>query len=136
MDLDNRIVEEARLWLGTPWHHNARLRGVGVDCVQFAMAVLEACGAPKKSYDNYYRQPKGNSLLDAIDELSYSSRTEEIKAGCILIFEIAGVPHHVAIATSETTMIHADQRVGKVVEHSIGGWVRKLAAIYEVSIDG
>ncbi|MGV2830575.1 hypothetical protein [Myxosarcina sp. GI1(2024)] len=134
MNLSERIVEESRTWLGTPWRHNQRLRSVGVDCVQFAVGVLEACGAPKSGYENYYRTPQGNSLLEAIDSLSYSYPADKIEAGRILIFRIAGVPHHVAIATSETTMIHADLRVGEVVEHNIGAWKRKLAAIYEVRV--
>ena len=31
-ELRNKIVEEAKTWLGTAWHHEARLKGVGVDC--------------------------------------------------------------------------------------------------------
>ena len=27
------IVEEARSWLGTPYHHQAALKGVGCDCI-------------------------------------------------------------------------------------------------------
>jgi cell wall-associated NlpC family hydrolase len=28
------VVEEAKTWLRTPWHHNARVKGAGVDCGQ------------------------------------------------------------------------------------------------------
>jgi hypothetical protein len=38
------VVAEARAWLGTPWHHEARVKGAGVDCGQFLAAVFEACG--------------------------------------------------------------------------------------------
>jgi cell wall-associated NlpC family hydrolase len=31
-------------WLGTPHHHHARVKGVGVDCAQLLCAVYEACG--------------------------------------------------------------------------------------------
>lgn len=33
------VVSEARSWLGTPYHHRASIRGVGVDC---ALLLLEA----------------------------------------------------------------------------------------------
>lgn len=42
--LRQRIAAEARAWLGTPYHHHARLRGVGVDCAQLLAAVYEAAG--------------------------------------------------------------------------------------------
>jgi hypothetical protein len=38
------VVQEALTWLGTPYHHHARVKGVGVDCAQQLCAVYEACG--------------------------------------------------------------------------------------------
>ena len=34
------VVAAAREWLGTPFHHQARLRGVGVDCVGLVIGVI------------------------------------------------------------------------------------------------
>ncbi len=39
-----RVVAEATAWLGTPFHKDARLRGVGVDCANLLAAVYEAVG--------------------------------------------------------------------------------------------
>lgn len=38
------VVAAALDWLGTPYHHHGRIRGVGVDCAQILCAVYEACG--------------------------------------------------------------------------------------------
>lgn len=38
------VVAEAMAWVGTPYHHHARIKGVGVDCAQLICAVFEACG--------------------------------------------------------------------------------------------
>ena len=38
------VVCEALAWLGTPYHHHARIKGVGVDCAQLLCGVFEACG--------------------------------------------------------------------------------------------
>ena len=38
------LTTEAMTWLGTAYHHHARLKGVGVDCAQLLCAVYEACG--------------------------------------------------------------------------------------------
>lgn len=34
----------ATTWLGTPWRHAARVRGVGVDCAQLLIAVYSQAG--------------------------------------------------------------------------------------------
>ena len=39
-----RIVAEALSWLGTPYAHRQRLKGVGADCAQLPLAVYLACG--------------------------------------------------------------------------------------------
>jgi hypothetical protein len=33
------VIAEARSWLGTPWHHQASLKGVGCDCIGFIRGV-------------------------------------------------------------------------------------------------
>jgi NlpC/P60 family putative phage cell wall peptidase len=36
------VVAEARSWLNTPYHHEARVKGAGVDCAQLLAAVFSA----------------------------------------------------------------------------------------------
>jgi len=38
------VVAEAKTWLGTPWHHRGRLKGVGVDCAQFVIGAYVGAG--------------------------------------------------------------------------------------------
>lgn len=38
------IVAEALTWLGTPYHHHGRIKGVGVDCAMLLAEVFERCG--------------------------------------------------------------------------------------------
>lgn len=38
------VAEEARSWIGTPFHHAARIKGAGVDCAQLLLAVFIGCG--------------------------------------------------------------------------------------------
>ena len=37
------VVAEAMTWLGTPYHHHARIKGTGVDCAQLLIAVYAEC---------------------------------------------------------------------------------------------
>ena len=48
MDEGNRLAESALLWLGTPYHHNAKIRGVGVDCARFVIGACEDAGLLEK----------------------------------------------------------------------------------------
>lgn len=38
------VVAEARTWLGTPYHLQACLKGVGVDCAMLLAGVAHGCG--------------------------------------------------------------------------------------------
>lgn len=38
------VIQEAMTWLRTPHHNGARMKGHGVDCGQFPIAVYSACG--------------------------------------------------------------------------------------------
>jgi len=38
-----RVIAEAMLWKGTPFHRDARVLHVGVDCANLIAAVYEAC---------------------------------------------------------------------------------------------
>ena len=39
------VVSEALSWLTTPYHHAARLKGIGVDCAMYLLEVYRAAGA-------------------------------------------------------------------------------------------
>jgi cell wall-associated NlpC family hydrolase len=38
------VVAEAACWLGTPYHHMGRIKGVGVDCLTLLAEVYERAG--------------------------------------------------------------------------------------------
>jgi cell wall-associated NlpC family hydrolase len=42
------IVQEARSWIGTPYHLGARVKGAGCDCATFLAEVLIACGVAER----------------------------------------------------------------------------------------
>ena len=42
-----RIVAEARAWIGTPYRHQASLKGVGCDCLGLVRGVWRAVIGPE-----------------------------------------------------------------------------------------
>ncbi len=54
MTLQEKVVKEAESFLNTPWHHEARIKGAGIDCGMFLLEVGEAVGAiPHIQPDHY-----------------------------------------------------------------------------------
>jgi hypothetical protein len=51
---------EASSWVGTPFHAHARLKGVGVDCVQLAAALYIATGFLTEFEVGWYPIDGGN----------------------------------------------------------------------------
>lgn len=51
MDLRKRIVEEAYSWLGTPYHHQAMVKGAGVDCAMILVAIYREAGLLPADFD-------------------------------------------------------------------------------------
>jgi cell wall-associated NlpC family hydrolase len=43
-EMREKIVAEVKTWLHTKWHHEARLKGVGVDCGMLLIEVYANCG--------------------------------------------------------------------------------------------
>lgn len=46
----NNIVRAAKEWLGTPYHHHARVKHAGADCAMFPLAVYQECGVLPQEY--------------------------------------------------------------------------------------
>ncbi|MDR2561959.1 MAG: hypothetical protein LBC63_09350 [Holophagales bacterium] len=52
--MSDAVIQEALSWLGTPYHHAARVKGAGADCGQFPAAVFEAAGLIPPLDIDYY----------------------------------------------------------------------------------
>lgn len=132
-DKSEIMIAAARTCSGTPFHHQGRSIGIGLDCIGLVVVALRAAGITVHDRSDYGRRPDGKSLRAALQEHGAQS-VEEIKAGDILLFRYDGQPQHVALATGSDMMIHSFAPAGKVVETSIGDyWKRRLTGIYRFS---
>jgi cell wall-associated NlpC family hydrolase len=46
----SNIVRAAKTWLGTPYHHHARVKHAGADCAMFPLAVYQECDVLPREY--------------------------------------------------------------------------------------
>lgn len=123
----DQLVNEARGWLNTPFHHQGRAKGRGVDCIGLPIGCLKELGVVTYNPDGYAREPDGTM------EKYLSANLEEIpmQAGALLLFKIRTNPQHIAIAT-DYGMIHSfSGGAKKVIEHRIDEWwAKRLLKIY------
>lgn len=132
----NSIIEAARGFLGTPFVHQGRQAGVGMDCIGMIIEINKGRGEP---YDrtNYGRLPHRYELETALNRLFIRVDRSPALAD-VLLFEWPSGRQHVGIAT-DIGFIHSygsgrrfGRRAGAVAEHPLGAtWRRLLKAVYE-----
>lgn len=135
------IIACARSWIGTPWHHHACVKGVGVDCVHLIVGVLDELGIPRPDIPPYDRTPDGVTLLAVCD--AYGCRVADAQPGDVAVIEWGDeVPHHVGIVARNEkrkwlSLIHADGRGGvrRVVEHRLL-WNPKMRLVAAFRLPG
>ncbi|MDR3425299.1 MAG: NlpC/P60 family protein [Alphaproteobacteria bacterium] len=128
------MIAAARGCKNTPFHHQGRRVGVGLDCIGLVIVALKAAGVPVRDRSDYGRRPDGKSLIAALQDHG-AVRVDDIQAGDILLFRYDGQPQHVALATSDSTMIHSFAPANRVVETSMGDyWHRRLCGVYRFPI--
>jgi NlpC/P60 family putative phage cell wall peptidase len=128
------IVAAARGWIGTPYLHQASLRGAGCDCLGLVRGVWrelygeepEDSGPYTPDWAEATRQER---LADAGFRHLVHIGVQDFSAGDVLLFRWRhNVPaKHCAIATSRHTMIHAHDGA-RVCEIAISPFWRRRAA--------
>ena len=130
----NAILQAARLGLGTPYLHQASLRGAGCDCLGLVRGVWrDMYGAEPEDTGAYTPDWAEATRQERLADVGFRHLTpvsvQDFAAGDVLLFRWRpNVPaKHCAIATSRETMIHAHDGAS-VCEISITPfWKRRVA---------
>lgn len=115
----DEIEAYARECLGTPWKHQGRLPGHGLDCVGLVRWPMVASGLWSGDYRRYYASP-APSMMEQIMNTYFDPVEGPPQPGNILWMRgETGDPYHLAILTSRGTLIHAViDGPSRVVEHA------------------
>jgi cell wall-associated NlpC family hydrolase len=122
--LQHLIVQDARSMLGTPFHHQGRLPGVGIDCVGVLVVIARQRGLVPPSFDvtGYSEAPDG-TLLDVLDRYLAPIPYEQAGFGDVVAFVVDKAPQHVGVivpyAHGGPALVHACIHSGRVVEHRL-----------------
>lgn len=126
------VVLEARQWLNVPFRHQGR-DGHGIDCVGLPIVVCRSLGLIGPEYDiaNYGRLPSAELLMRLQVHCTPLPPSKPLATpGALIVIAWSRLAAHVAICTGET-MIHAYERVGRVIEHGYRGrWVRMTHSVW------
>lgn len=135
MSYTDKIVTLAKTWVGTPYHHQASVRGVGCDCLGLIRGIWrELYGAEPEqtpSYSPSWGDVSSDAPLLAAAQRNFIDTNGDMTPGNLLILYVknARSPKHCAILSGPDTMIHAYSGSG-VVETSLGYWRNQIAGVF------
>ena len=129
------IVAAARSWLGTPYHHQASLKGVGCDCLGLIRGIWRDLYGPEPEAMPPYTRDWGNAtgsetlLAAAARHLTTLEDLTAAGLGDVLVFRMRdeGVAKHAGILTGGARLVHAQEGLG-VIEIEFGRWWRRRVA--------
>lgn len=132
------IVTEARSWLGTPYHHGASLKGVGVDCIGLLIGIARNVGMlppdwqPAPYPAQWHLHQAEERLMEGIAaagcvEVSVAQR----QPADILLFRFGQVCAHTALLLPEDYMLHALLDRAVVCHRLAGRWEKRLARVFQ-----
>lgn len=122
--LRSTLLAEARSWLGTPWHHQAAVKGAGCDCIGFVRGAAEPfIGKVEHRMDYAATWPlyRAESLLYAeFKPRAKEIKPEKAKPGDVLLFGVGkGPAHHCGYVAEGDRLLHCYREAGKVVEQDL-----------------
>ena len=128
------VIAAARGWLGTPYHDQASVRGVGCDCLGLIRGVWRELYGPEPMPIPPYSRDWGETgtrevLAEAARSAMLELSTAEIIAGALLLFRMrtGAVAKHCGIVTAPDRFIHAYERTGVVEVPLDAAWRRRVA---------
>jgi len=104
------VIGEAQTWIGTRWHHAARVKGAGVDCGQFIIACYITAGVVPHFETGDY---PADWMLHRSEERylgwveRYLDRIERARPGDVAVWRYGRTFSHGAIVVEWPRILHA-----------------------------
>jgi NlpC/P60 family putative phage cell wall peptidase len=138
MIVPEKIVAIARSWRGTPYHHQASLKGVGCDCLGLIRGVWrEVVGEEPEAMPAYtkdWNETTGAEALLAAAERHLVSRPRRdmLQGGDVVVFRLRrdGPAKRAGVMVSSARMVHTQEGAGVVEVEVSSWWRRRIAAAF------
>ena len=139
---ENEIVSLARSWIGTPYVHQASVKGAGCDCLGLLRGVWRELGREEAEtpppYSPDWAEARGEETLrDALARHLKEIAPREVAPGDVVLFRMVarGPAKHCAIVGEKDgalTLIHARQNKRVSEEAFSAPWRKKLAYAFRI----
>jgi NlpC/P60 family putative phage cell wall peptidase len=132
----DEIVAAARGWIGTPYLHQASVRGHGCDCLGLVRGVWrEVCGAEPDGLPRYTRDWGEVSGEEHVLELAsrlLQPAAMPLAAGDLIVFrwQAGTVAKHLGIATGPARFIHSWEGSGVAEVSLVPFWRARIARTF------
>lgn len=138
MSHSQQIVAEARKWIGTPYLHQASVKGAGTDCLGLLRGVWRALHGREPEvvppYTEDWAEPSRREvLMEAAQRWLMCKSLSDAAAGDVLLFRMreGSIAKHLGIqsATGATaSFVHAYTGHGVIESCLSQPWQRRIAA--------
>ena len=141
-----RIVKATRRWIGTPYHDQASVRGVGCDCLGLLRGVWRDVVGPEPMPVPPYSRDWGEAgPVEVLAEAARAAMQEldisEARTGDVILFRMraGAIAKHVGILSGQnrsarSRFIHAYERTGVVEEYLTPAWQRRIAFAFRFPV--
>jgi NlpC/P60 family putative phage cell wall peptidase len=139
---ENRVVVIARSWIGTPYVHQASMKGAGCDCLGLLRGVWRELGGEEPEtpppYSPDWAEAKGEeTLYMALKRHLAEIAPRDIAPGDIALFRMLprGPAKHCGIVAEKNgalTLIHSRQNKRVSEEVFSPAWRKKLAYAFRI----
>ena len=115
----DEITEAARGWLNTPFHHEARIKKHGVDCLQLIIACYQEAGLLPQDIDkdvyhysfDAHLHDSQEQYIEALESHGWT-RVEKPQAGDVALYKVGKRYSHGAIVLDYPLCIHSYLKIG------------------------
>ncbi|MBO9426972.1 C40 family peptidase [Labrenzia sp. R4_1] len=139
LSVNAHVVDLARGWIGTPYHHQASLKGIGCDCLGLVRGVWrELYGQEPEvppAYSPDWGQVSGEETLLAAAKRHFAPvPIDALEPGHVVIFRMRpkAIAKHCGIISGPGRMIHALEGTG-VCEVGTVYWLNRFCAGFSFS---
>ncbi len=136
-----RIVRAARGWLGTPYHDQASVKGVGCDCLGLVRGVWREVVGPEPMPVPPYSRDWGEAgphevLAEAARTAMVELPIDEARTGDVILFRMrtGAIAKHAGIVSPNNHFIHAYERTGVIEQELTDPWRRRIAFAFRFPV--
>jgi NlpC/P60 family putative phage cell wall peptidase len=137
MDLQQRVVDEARSWIGTPYRHQASIKSVACDCLGLVRGVwrgLYGCEPEAlKPYSADWAEAGGaDALLEAARRHFIQKPIADMTGGDVILlrWKPGHSVKHLGILVSDQAFIHAYEGHAVMISALVPQWRGRIAGVF------